>query len=348
MQRYPYFAKSNGVAYESQISQFFGNAGKYGGGVTIYWGASTPLLPHAAVCVDPHARGRNNQVAGTSSPLMIGFHMRKSWTVAATTAIMAIAGTISVSSPALALETSPVITPNVFAPGPSPSLDVTFTVTSAVSIPGDSSVWEMGIGIVGATTVDRDSVTAVTNIDTGVITCDFGGGVSGSFTSVELAGLNPTRCVLVTNSYEIAEEEDSTVVWFTVYFELPRTSTSATTVTAQLNPGAITFPSTNGVFPYEAYTWNDRYVDLTVSSYTVANASNAGSEIRRGQGLPMPSSGNCADVKDADYAWGTGLTGGWTKGWEPWVNASAPEGHRGGWACIRTLVNRGGNTWLIE
>ncbi len=274
--------------------------------------------------------------------------MRKSWTVAATTAIIAIAGTISVPSPVLASETSPVITPNVFAPGSFPSLDVTFTVTSAVSIPGGSSVWEIGIGIVGATTAGRAPVPAVTNTDTGVITCDFGGGVSGSFTSVELAGLNPTSCVLVTNPYVISEGEFSTAVWFTVYFDLPRTSTSATTVTAQLSPGAITFPSTYGVYPYEAYTWNDRYVDLTVSSYTVGNTSNEGSEIRRGQGLPMPASGNCADVKDADYAWGTGLTGGWTKGWEPWVNASAPEGHRGGWACIRTLVNRGGEAWFIE
>ena len=276
--------------------------------------------------------------------------MRKSWTVAATATLIAIAGTISAPSPALASPTSPVITPNVFAPGPSPSLDVTFTVTSAVSIPEGSSVWEIGIGIVGATTAVRPRVTAVTNTDTGVITCDFEGGVSGSFTSVELAGLNPTTCVLVTNSYDISEEEVSTVVWFTLYFGLPRTSTSATTVTAQLNPGAMTFPNTYGVYPYEAYTYNDldRYRDLTVSSYTVGNTDNAGLGIRRGQGLPMPASGNCADVKDADYAWGTGLTGGWKKGWEPWVNASAPEGQRGGWACIRTLVNRGGNTWFIE
>jgi hypothetical protein len=62
------------------------------------------------------------------------------------------------------------------------------------------------------------------------------------------------------------------------------------------------------------------------------------------QGLPMPESGSCADVKDADYAWGTGLTGGWAKAWEPWVNRA--EG-KGSWACTRTLVNSG-NAWVIQ
>jgi hypothetical protein len=38
----------------------------------------------------------------------------------------------------------------------------------------------------------------------------------------------------------------------------------------------------------------------------------------------MPESGSCADVKDADVAYGTGLTGGWTKAGSrgsirPWV-----------------------------
>lgn len=60
------------------------------------------------------------------------------------------------------------------------------------------------------------------------------------------------------------------------------------------------------------------------------------------QGLPLPGSGSCADVKDADYAWGTGLTGGWQKAWEPWVN----EG-KGGWACVRTMAYAGGE-WVIN
>lgn len=64
------------------------------------------------------------------------------------------------------------------------------------------------------------------------------------------------------------------------------------------------------------------------------------------QALPMPSTGACTDVQDADYAWGTGLRGGWQRGWEPWVvNA---DGSRGGWACLRVLVNRGANDWVID
>jgi len=65
-----------------------------------------------------------------------------------------------------------------------------------------------------------------------------------------------------------------------------------------------------------------------------------------GQGLPMPDSGICSDLDDTDYAWGTGLTGGWRKGWEPWVISGDSE-VRGGWACIRTLVNTGGDRWIL-
>lgn len=65
------------------------------------------------------------------------------------------------------------------------------------------------------------------------------------------------------------------------------------------------------------------------------------------QALPMPASGQCADVVDSDFAWGTGLNGGWVKGWEPWVTYSDPTIPRGGWACVRSLVNTGGNRWIL-
>lgn len=61
------------------------------------------------------------------------------------------------------------------------------------------------------------------------------------------------------------------------------------------------------------------------------------------QGVPLPSAGTCAMVADSDHAWGTGLTGGWFKSWAPWV-----DGGLGGWACSRTLVNKGGFTWVID
>ena len=56
------------------------------------------------------------------------------------------------------------------------------------------------------------------------------------------------------------------------------------------------------------------------------------------QGLPMPTSGNCADItNDSVYAYGTGLTGGWTKQWGDWAHA---------WVCARTLTYDGGR-WIV-
>lgn len=70
-------------------------------------------------------------------------------------------------------------------------------------------------------------------------------------------------------------------------------------------------------------------------------ATNSSRPVIR-QSLPLPSSGACSTVDDRDYAWGTSLTGGWVKSWEPWV-----DGGTGGWACIRTLVNKG-RGWMVD
>ena len=63
------------------------------------------------------------------------------------------------------------------------------------------------------------------------------------------------------------------------------------------------------------------------------------------QGLPMPTSGSCADVQDVDYGWGTGLIGGWHKAWEPWARTT--DTVDGGWACTRSLVYSG-DTWTTR
>lgn len=55
------------------------------------------------------------------------------------------------------------------------------------------------------------------------------------------------------------------------------------------------------------------------------------------QGVPLPSSGSCADVDEAQLTWGATIKGGWTKSWQPWVNPTAPEHERGGFACIRNI-----------
>jgi len=68
------------------------------------------------------------------------------------------------------------------------------------------------------------------------------------------------------------------------------------------------------------------------------------------QALPLPASGFCSDItaeQDTFAAYNTGVTGGWVKGWEPWVNKNLDVmGERiGGFACWRNLVNTGGNNW---
>jgi len=50
------------------------------------------------------------------------------------------------------------------------------------------------------------------------------------------------------------------------------------------------------------------------------------------QQVGLPASGECTDIDDSGLAWGTGLTGGWTKAWGEWLNNGL-----GGWACSRTL-----------
>jgi len=61
------------------------------------------------------------------------------------------------------------------------------------------------------------------------------------------------------------------------------------------------------------------------------------------QSLPLPASGLCSDItaeQNTFAAYNTNVTGGWVKGWEPWVNNNT-----GGFACWRNLVNTGGNNW---
>ncbi|CAB4922394.1 unannotated protein [freshwater metagenome] len=60
------------------------------------------------------------------------------------------------------------------------------------------------------------------------------------------------------------------------------------------------------------------------------------------QALPMPASGKCADIIDITYTWGTGLKGGWQQSWQPWVSP------KGGWACIRALVKKNDEPWVIN
>lgn len=75
--------------------------------------------------------------------------------------------------------------------------------------------------------------------------------------------------------------------------------------------------------------------------------SSARSIIR--QSIPVSSTGLCTDIDDATSSFGSGVTGGWVRSWEPWVNTTiGTNGQRiGGWACTRSLVNQGGQWWVI-
>lgn len=60
------------------------------------------------------------------------------------------------------------------------------------------------------------------------------------------------------------------------------------------------------------------------------------------QALPMNAEGTCTNLDDSAVAYGSGMSGGWQRGWEPWPNEGT-----GGWACLRGLVNTAG-VWAID
>ena len=55
------------------------------------------------------------------------------------------------------------------------------------------------------------------------------------------------------------------------------------------------------------------------------------------QQVALPDSGRCADVADAELAWGSGVSGGWGDSWAAW---------RGGPVCTRTLTHVAGE-WRL-
>lgn len=64
------------------------------------------------------------------------------------------------------------------------------------------------------------------------------------------------------------------------------------------------------------------------------------------QGVPLNAQGTCDPINDLEYAYGTGVTGGWTRAWQEWMTDSA--GNRvGGWGCSRVL-RQNGNSWFIQ
>jgi len=67
------------------------------------------------------------------------------------------------------------------------------------------------------------------------------------------------------------------------------------------------------------------------------------------QALPVAVDGTCSLRDGFAVSYGTGLSGGWILSWKPWVDTTiGADGQRiGGWGCMRTLINGGGQTRTI-
>jgi hypothetical protein len=74
-------------------------------------------------------------------------------------------------------------------------------------------------------------------------------------------------------------------------------------------------------------------IDMRVGTPPVEGASAPPDVLQQ---VPVPASGSCADVRDADLAWGTGVTGGWSKTWGEWARGAV---------CGRTL-HYGAHGWM--
>lgn len=150
------------------------------------------------------------------------------------------------------------------------------------------------------------------------------------------------------NMYLSSGARSAPTDWWYAYFQSPRPSSvtvrlmATNALTSPLTPGTTIAGFDNDMDP----NWPTSGIIIPIiyggaSQASATDPNTAWTVIR--QSLPLPSDGTCTTVDDSDYAWGSGLTGGWVKSWEPWVN-----GGEGGWACNRTLVNKGGLTWGID
>ena len=104
----------------------------------------------------------------------------------------------------------------------------------------------------------------------------------------------------------------------------------------------------NGLFVAVGYGGTGNLV-MTSGIFGGAPETDPAKWITVPQGLPLSATATCDALDDKSVSYGTGLTGGWRRSWEPWVNTTiGANGQRiGGWACIRTLINKGGSTWTI-
>lgn len=242
---------------------------------------------------------------------------------------------------AQAADTSPSVSPTSVSEGASPAMSITWSVTN--SAPGVV----IGVGLEGYSIAGDEQTTAVLAGST--VTCTFPSGAVATWRSTGFsagAGGAPLCEIYLWNDGYI-------------YVELTlggNIALSAGTVSLEVSAGVLEAPATPGRYVFTGYVWNgSAYLDYGAGSITVGNVGNVGNgatpiaESRAWtvlrQGVPLPDSGDCADVVDERLGWGTAVTGGWQRAWEPWAGQS---GSGGGWACIRALVNKTGHLWSVD
>jgi hypothetical protein len=239
---------------------------------------------------------------------------------------------------AQAADTSPTVSPTSVSEGDSPAMTFTWTVTN----PGPGRV--IGVGLEAYSMAGDEVTTAVLAGST--VTCTFPSGAVATWRSTGFsagAGGAPLCDIYLWNDGYI-------------YLELTlggNVALSAGTVSLEVSAGVLEAPATPGSYTFTGYVWNgNAYLDYGAGSITVGNVGNGATPVDEPrawtvlrQGVPLPDSGDCADVVDEHLGWGTAVAGGWQRAWEPWAGQS---GSGGGWACIRAIVNKAGHHWSVD
>lgn len=151
------------------------------------------------------------------------------------------------------------------------------------------------------------------------------GAVGDTFT---VADAQPVDCYVGTNSGLVVIAQGASANLGNVVTATHSSTNNGTYSFVILGPGT--------------FKWGRPSDPVNVTVVVVPSSGSTASGIAPiAQAVGLPASSSCTDVKDSDLSWGTGLTGGWAKAWEPWVNSG-----NGGWACRRVLAFDG-SAWGI-
>ena len=132
---------------------------------------------------------------------------------------------------------------------------------------------------------------------------------------------------------------------YAITFEVRAGAGDPTAYHEQMSAVGSGFPGQVGISVDQGATWFASTRTLGFQTY-IGYPEVGGWTVER-QGVGMPVSGSCSEVVDSGLDYGTGVHGGWQRAWQEWVPSGNP-GVRGGWACARALVNKGGTTWSVD